>query len=91
MHVTPTPATPNGPALFMGGNSVAAARRAARLEMGMITQGGKPEIAEAYAAECERLGNAPGLCINPPAGMVGSAFVAKDPDAAWQKWGQLQT
>ena len=87
VNVTPAPHTAGGPLLLMGGNSPVAARRAARFGMGLLTQGGDPKIAEIYAEECERLGREPGICINPPSGTVTSAFVARDPDAAWAKWG----
>jgi alkanesulfonate monooxygenase SsuD/methylene tetrahydromethanopterin reductase-like flavin-dependent oxidoreductase (luciferase family) len=87
VQVTPKPATPGGPALLMGGNSRAAARRAARFDMGMVAQGLNPDIADIYAEECARLGKAPGLCINPPASIVTSAFVAEDPDRAWAELG----
>ena len=87
VQVTPAPATPGGPALFMGGNSAAAARRAARFEMGLYAQGLDPELGDLYAAECRRLGREPGLCINPPADTVTSAFVARDPDRAWAEMG----
>lgn len=87
VRVTPRPVTPGGPALFMGGNSKAAARRAARFDMGMLAQGLNPELEADYREACEELGKAPGLCINPPAGTVTSAFVAEDPDRAWAQMG----
>lgn len=87
VQVTPRPATPGGPVLFMGGNSQAAARRAARFDMGMLAQGLNPELETIYRQACEKLGKTPGLCINPPAGMVTSAFVAEDPDRAWAQIG----
>jgi len=87
VRVRPTPATPGGPAMFMGGNSRAAARRAARFGMGMLAQGLNPELEDIYRAACEEFGVEPGPCINPPAGTVTSAFVAEDPDAAWAEYG----
>lgn len=87
VRVTPKPATAGGPALLMGGNSKAAARRAARFDMGMIAQGMNPELEAIYRGECERLGKQPGLCINPPPGTVTSAFVSEDPDRAWAEIG----
>src|SRR5688572_19220635 len=50
--VTPRPATPGGPTLFMGGNSPAAVRRAARFGMGMLTQGGDPALEQIYKSAC---------------------------------------
>jgi alkanesulfonate monooxygenase SsuD/methylene tetrahydromethanopterin reductase-like flavin-dependent oxidoreductase (luciferase family) len=87
VRVTPRPLRDGGPTLFMGGNSAVAARRAARLGMGMIAQGDNPSLLEVYQAECRALGNEPGLCIVPPAGIVTSAFVAEDPDRAWSELG----
>jgi alkanesulfonate monooxygenase SsuD/methylene tetrahydromethanopterin reductase-like flavin-dependent oxidoreductase (luciferase family) len=87
VQVTPVPATPGGPPLFMGGNSAIAARRAARFGMGLLAQGLNPEIGEIYADECRRLGREPGLCINPPPDTVTSAFIATDPDRAWREIG----
>jgi hypothetical protein len=71
----------------MGGNSAAAARRAARFEMGLYAQGLDPALSELYAEACRSLGREPGLCINPPADTVTSAFVAEDPDRAWAEMG----
>lgn len=87
VRVTPKPSTPGGPLLFMGGNTRAAARRAARFDMGMLAQGLNPELVDIYEAECAAQGRAPKVCINPPPGMVTSAFVAEDPDRAWSEMG----
>ncbi|NRA97924.1 MAG: LLM class flavin-dependent oxidoreductase, partial [Planctomycetes bacterium] len=87
VRVTPRPATPGGPPLMMGGNSVAAAQRAGRFGIGLMAEGGKPELAEVYAEACKQAGNEPGLCIVPPAGSVTSGFVAEDPDQAWAEMG----
>ncbi|MCP3983533.1 MAG: LLM class flavin-dependent oxidoreductase [bacterium] len=85
--VRPHPHTPGGPTLLMGGNSQAAARRAARFGMGMLAQGLNPGLTEYYAAQCRKLGREPGLCINPPSDTVTSAFVAEDVDRAWEEMG----
>ncbi len=87
VRVAPKPLTPGGPALLMGGNSLPAARRAARFDMGLLTQGLNPDIEETYRSECEKLGKAPGLCINPPSDLVTSAFVSQDPGRAWREIG----
>ncbi len=87
VRVRPTPSAPDGPAMFMGGNSRAAARRAARFGMGMLAQGLNPELESVYREACEEFGVEPGPCINPPPGTVTSAFVAEDPDEAWAKIG----
>jgi alkanesulfonate monooxygenase SsuD/methylene tetrahydromethanopterin reductase-like flavin-dependent oxidoreductase (luciferase family) len=87
VRITPRPGTPGGPTLFMGGNTKAAARRAARFDMGMIAQGMNPELEALHREECERLGKPVGLCINPPAGTVTTAFISEDPDRAWAEIG----
>ena len=86
-RVTPRPLTPGGPMLLMGGNSRAAVRRAARFGMGMMTQGGDPSLEEVYRQACREAATEPGLFINPPAGTVTTAFVARDPDRAWAEMG----
>jgi len=87
VRVLPRPATAGGPPLLLGGGSPAAVRRAARFGLGMVTQGGDATLAALYRAECERHGRAPGAFIDPPAGTVTSAFVAEDPDIAWERIG----
>ena len=87
VRVTPVPNTPGGPTLLMGGGSEAAARRAARLGMGLLAQGGDASLAGVYREECEHVGTTPGLCIVPPPGTVTSAFVAEDPERAWAELG----
>lgn len=85
--VTPIPSTPGGPALLMGGSSPAAIRRAARFGMGMLGQGGPPELEQLYRDACKEFGTTPGLFINPPPDMPTSLYVAEDVDAAWQEVG----
>jgi len=85
--VTPRPATPGGPMLFMGGNSAAAVRRAARLGMGMLTQGGDPALEQVYRDSCKEYGTQPQLFINPTGDTPTSCFVAEDPDRAWRELG----
>lgn len=87
VRVTPTPVTPGGPALLMGGNTPAVARRAARYGLGMIAGGVNPELEAIYRAECESVGQEPGFFVNPPPGSVTAGFVAEDPDRAWAEMG----
>jgi alkanesulfonate monooxygenase SsuD/methylene tetrahydromethanopterin reductase-like flavin-dependent oxidoreductase (luciferase family) len=87
VKVTPTPLTPAGPNLFMGGGSTAAVRRAARLGMGMIGQGGPPELEQIYRDACKEFGTTPGFFINPAPDTATSVYVAEDVDAAWQEIG----
>jgi len=87
VHVTPTPLTAGGPPLLMGGNSRAAARRAARFGMGLLAQGGDQSMEQVYREECEKLGVEPGMCIVPPDGIITCGVIAEDPDRAWQEFG----
>ena len=85
--VTPRPTTPGGPMLFMGGNSAAAVRRAARFGMGMLTQGGDPALEQIYRNACAEYGTKPQLFLNPSGDVPTSTFVSDDPDRAWRELG----
>ena len=85
--VTPLPATPGGPTLMLGGGVAATAKRAARLGLGVLAMGTDPNLETIYREACEAEGITPGVCINPVDSGPMSAFVARDPDAAWEKWG----
>ncbi len=80
--IRPRPLTPAGPHLSYGGGSPAAARRAARFGLDFLGEAERPELAEVYRAEAERVGRAPGSCTI-PAGAPNSVFVAEDLDEAW--------
>ena len=84
--VRPAPLSPGGPVLFMGGHSKNALRRAARFGLGVMTEG-DTGLEAFYAQECRNNGREPGPFIDPPGGSVTSAFVAEDPDRAWEQWG----
>ncbi len=85
--VTPIPVTAGGPPLLMGGGSPAVVERAARFGMGMIAQGGDPELETLYRDACERHGTQPGLFVNPSPDMPTSAFVAEDVERGWSELG----
>src|SRR5207248_2656991 len=87
VRVTPTPVTPGGPPLMYGGGSRAAARRAARFDLGFFAQTWAPGLEDAYREECARLGNEPGMCFIPASGTATSMFVAEDVDRAWKEIG----
>lgn len=87
VRVTPPPFSEGGPMLWMGGGVAASARRAARLGMNMIAMGADPNLETIYREACEAEGRPAGLCINPAPGVATSAFVSRDPDEAWAKWG----
>ncbi len=50
-----------GPQLFIGGGSLAAARRAGRFGLGLIAQAAAPGMAEAYDEACREAGHEPGF------------------------------
>ncbi|MGB0618601.1 MAG: LLM class flavin-dependent oxidoreductase [Myxococcota bacterium] len=85
--VTPLPHTPGGPPILLGGGVAASARRAARLGLGILGMGTDPNLEQIYLDACKEYGTEPGLCMNPTDGAPMSAFVARDPDEAWAKWG----
>ena len=72
---------------MLGGGVAATARRAARLGLGVLAMGTDPNLETIYREACEAEGVEPGVCINPVDSGPMSAFVARDPDAAWEKWG----
>ena len=87
VHVTPPPLTPGGPPLMMGGGSPAVVKRAARLGMGMLLQGGDPALEPLYLATCKEAGTTPGRFVSPAEEPVASAFVSEDPDRTWAEIG----
>jgi alkanesulfonate monooxygenase SsuD/methylene tetrahydromethanopterin reductase-like flavin-dependent oxidoreductase (luciferase family) len=82
--VTPPPRTRPHPPLFVGGQSKAAARRAARFGLPFQPASNDPEMLDLYRAECEARGVAP--VVLPP-GEATSVFVAEDPERAWRELG----
>lgn len=87
VRVTPKPLSAGGPMLFLGGNTEAAVRRAARLGLGMITQGGEASLEQVYLETCREEQLEPGMFVNPPAGFPTTCFVAEDLDRAWREIG----
>jgi alkanesulfonate monooxygenase SsuD/methylene tetrahydromethanopterin reductase-like flavin-dependent oxidoreductase (luciferase family) len=100
VRVTPVPATPGGPALFVGGKTRAGARRAARLGCGFSPAVTEPDVIAAYFEESARLGfDAPevygatsfeayleGQEIGGTSA-PGFVMVSHDPDATWREIG----
>jgi alkanesulfonate monooxygenase SsuD/methylene tetrahydromethanopterin reductase-like flavin-dependent oxidoreductase (luciferase family) len=79
--VTPTPTTPGGPPIKLGGSTEAAARRAARIADGLMPS--TPEIFDFYRDELERLGKPdPGPY---PGGDTRIVHLAEDVDAGWEE------
>lgn len=87
VQVTPEPFTPGGPMLAYGGGSGAAARRAARHGMMLMAESSDPTLADIYDAEATRVGNPPGLAMQPSEAAPTSVFVAEDVDAGWERYG----
>jgi alkanesulfonate monooxygenase SsuD/methylene tetrahydromethanopterin reductase-like flavin-dependent oxidoreductase (luciferase family) len=83
VRVTPRPLTTAGPALFMGGNAPEAVRRAARLGMGMLTMGGKPELNKLYQQACAEYGQC--SSSSTPSATPSTCFIARDVDEAWRE------
>jgi alkanesulfonate monooxygenase SsuD/methylene tetrahydromethanopterin reductase-like flavin-dependent oxidoreductase (luciferase family) len=80
-HITPAPLRPGGPLVFLGGSSVAAARRAARLADGFFPV--DDGLSASYLDACAELGKSPG----PTGGPKGPMFVhvSEDPERAWSR------
>jgi alkanesulfonate monooxygenase SsuD/methylene tetrahydromethanopterin reductase-like flavin-dependent oxidoreductase (luciferase family) len=98
--VTPAPATPGGPELFIGGKTQAAARRAARLRCRFSPAVAGLDVIAAYFDECERVGFADGDvngCTSAaefegrhgPDRPVAPGFLmlARDPESTWSRIG----
>ena len=87
--VTPTPSSPDGPMVLIGGKSIPAARRAARLRCPFFPANALPELRAAYEDECKAVGY-DGVVIGPgaKASPAGFMMVATDPDATWRQIGE---
>lgn len=83
IRVTPRSLTQPHPVIMVGGSTVKAAQRAARLRVGFFPADDNPEIAEAYAAECAAVGFAEGFCSLPA--RLGFIHIAHDPERAWEQ------
>lgn len=83
-ELAPKPASPLQGLLMVGGNSPAAARRAARFGLIFCPAIDDPELGKIYSDECSRLSKW-GATIFPrePA----TTFIAEDPEAAWLEIG----
>jgi alkanesulfonate monooxygenase SsuD/methylene tetrahydromethanopterin reductase-like flavin-dependent oxidoreductase (luciferase family) len=85
LRVTPTPATPAAGILFVGGSGKPAARRAARLGLGLLPAAHLPELEEYYNEQCAEHGTTP-FMIMPPA-QTSLTIIQEDPDQAWAELG----
>jgi hypothetical protein len=98
--VTPPPASPGGPELFVGGKTIAGARRAARLRCRFSPAVASLDVIEAYFDEADRVGfdtaDVYGCVsleefreLHPPGGPVAPGFVmvSADPESTWKQIG----
>ncbi|WP_068272214.1 LLM class flavin-dependent oxidoreductase [Aldersonia kunmingensis] len=85
--VTPSCSTPAGPTVMIAGGSPAAARRAARQGLGLVSQTYRPELKDIYEAECRAHGHEPGFVQFPDPTGPTAVFVADDIDRAWDELG----
>lgn len=103
VRVTPTPETPGGPALLVGGKTVAGARRAARLACGFSPAVSELKVIAAYFEEAERLGFAAAEVYGCRSleefraqhhhpdrpSPPGFVMISRDPDATWREIGPI--
>jgi alkanesulfonate monooxygenase SsuD/methylene tetrahydromethanopterin reductase-like flavin-dependent oxidoreductase (luciferase family) len=85
VRVTPTPASPAGAILFVGGSGRPAARRAARLGLPLLPAAHLPELQSYYEEQCEANGTK-GFVILPPE-HTALTVLAEDPDEGWAALG----
>jgi alkanesulfonate monooxygenase SsuD/methylene tetrahydromethanopterin reductase-like flavin-dependent oxidoreductase (luciferase family) len=83
--VTPAPATPGGPQVWMGGSSVAAARRAGRLRCGMLSATDDAAVETAYREACAEAGwDGRWMTTTGPVFVM----VSEDPESTWAEVGR---
>lgn len=85
LRITPRPYSQPHPPIFVGGQSKAAARRAARFGLPFQPASNDPEMIALYRSECRRLGVERPLVLPPGKGEM--VWVSEDPDRAWQEIG----
>lgn len=82
----PRPVTQPHPALFVGGSSKPAVRRAARFGLPFSAGAHVPGLAEYYEEQCAANGTKGFILVPPP--KVTNVFVDEDPDRAWAELGE---
>jgi alkanesulfonate monooxygenase SsuD/methylene tetrahydromethanopterin reductase-like flavin-dependent oxidoreductase (luciferase family) len=85
VRITPSPLTPAAGILFVGGSGRPAARRAARLGLGLLPAAHLPELEQYYNEQCAEHGTTPFL-IMPPEN-TALTLIQEDPDKAWAELG----
>ena len=85
VRVTPAPRTPGGPMMMLGGSSQAAARRAARLNIGLCSASPDQQMKDWYDDESAKVGYEHGFVVLPQ--RLGFVHVTEDPDRDWETIG----
>ncbi len=85
-RLNPIPVSPLHTLLTIGGNSPAAARRAARLRLFFCPAIDDPDLEETYFAACKDGGFKFGYVISPRA--PATTFISTDPEACWKEIGK---
>lgn len=85
VRVTPTPRTAASGILFVGGSGRPAARRAARLGLGLLPAAHLPELQQYYEQQCSEHGTTPFMIMPPEKTTL--TVLAEDPDKAWAELG----
>jgi alkanesulfonate monooxygenase SsuD/methylene tetrahydromethanopterin reductase-like flavin-dependent oxidoreductase (luciferase family) len=85
VRVTPTPLTPASDILFVGGSGRPAARRAARLGLGLLPAAHLPELQKYYEEQCAEHDTKPFMIMPPEKTTL--TVLAEDPDKAWAELG----
>ena len=78
------PSSPANELIYVGGNSAAAARRAARMDLPFWPSIEEADVLDAYHEACTREGVTARLQLSQ---FAGFEFIAEDPDKAWQEVG----
>ncbi|MGI9286133.1 MAG: LLM class flavin-dependent oxidoreductase [Pseudomonadales bacterium] len=86
VQLNPIPETDPRSFLFIGGNSRAAARRAARFKLFFAPAIDDPALKDLYEEECRDHGFANGFVIFPREPAL--TLIAEDPDKAWEEVGK---
>ncbi len=85
LELNPKPASPVQALLTVGGNSAAAARRAARFGLLFCPAIDDPELESAYRAACAEQGVTWGATIFPR--RPATTFISEDPETLWREIG----
>lgn len=86
-QLNPSPITPVQALLLIGGNSKAAARRAARLGLGFCPAIDDESLASAYSAACKNYNVEFGFIVFPRE--PSTTIISEDPQACWKKFGKF--